>query len=223
MEMTDIERFEMYRNYKLGMEICMKMIDYDQHYAFNGTIRDIKYDFVKIDKIDHEEVRITLFSKKTFSNGIAGEKIRYDIDSKHIQHLINPHDYGGEHYNLYKSIWFEDSKVLNLELVQKLLADLYEKIKVLKLDKLFGKLVVDTCKEDFEYMEALGECFVCKGETSIRTDCKHYLCIRCWSQKCPTCKRRRYITVYDGESNYNRDDEDSDEEMIHEEEEHEQC
>lgn len=83
-------------------------------------------------------------------------------------------------------------------------------LKTMKLDKALGMLV----ENDFnDYIDG-EECCVCLNKTVTKTDCKHYLCLECWTRlikttrQCTIC-RRRDIKVDYSEVDDNDDDDGS--------------
>lgn len=163
------------------------------------TKLNAKYKFKKINKIDNIDVEVIIHSIGESQNN--HEVMYYIIRSTKI--LREFHD-EFQHYILYSSVSFDDKKVLDITLLQKLLDDLHDKIKLMKMDKIFGKLRAENCEEDFDEYIGGEECCVCYHETLTLTDCKHRVCISCWNEmfnnnlyKCPICKRN-HIMVYSG-------------------------
>lgn len=182
----------------------------------NCCINDINYTFKKIQIIDNVAVEVQITSRYWIRENY--ESMQYDIKCSNIQGMLSNYGEETEYHYLYHSSWFNhDKQSLSLFLVEKLLTDLHDKIIHMKLDRTFGIFVTESCDEDFDEYINGDECCVCYHKTVTKTDCKHHLCIGCWSSmldndllKCPMCKRK-HITVY---INHYDDDEFDDNEEV---------
>jgi len=201
MEYSTEELFDLFESKRIveSKQIFENLKRKSKFYKSTGDECDhIEYVFKKIQKIDDIKVEVTLECTHAFI-GSDYEKIRYIIKSLGIQQ-DGYDDYSD--YVLYASDWFDKKKPLDIQLVRELLNDLHDKIKDMKLDKTFGKLLTETCEEDFDDYIDGEDCCVCYHKTVTRTDCEHHLCISCWNSmfkndliKCPLCNSE-YIYVF---------------------------
>lgn len=166
---------------------------------------EFKYEFKTIQKFEKIKVRVEL--KTTFS---PEKKYRFDyqIYAKAIHNVDSE-------LSLYTSSTFS-SPELDSSSISIVLSNLHDALSKLKLNKLHGHLEIEKLNEGFNgYIES-DICSVCHEDTTTKTDCKHSLCIECWSvlnrQKsnfpCPIC-RKKYLIIY---NEFETDSDESDSE-----------
>ena len=112
-----------------------------------------------------------------------------------------------ERIHLYYYNHPENYKEFSLEHVREILDNLHETLPKLTLDKTNGVFRLGGHMEDFGTEYEKGEnCCVCLEKTTTETQCRHHLCIECWSKikpigynkHCPLC-RSNHICVYNPE------------------------
>jgi hypothetical protein len=166
-----------------------------------------EYIFKTISKIEGIQVNVLM---KTFTANnnwkhydptANNVKILYYIETSKI-HLYCTNGCW-EAITLYN--YSNEFKEFSVESVKEVLNHLHETLPKLKLDKHGGLFIIEDIIEDFGNEYQNGEdCCVCYTKTQTQTQCKHHLCLACWSQvvkttkNCPLCKNP-HISVYEEE------------------------
>jgi hypothetical protein len=192
-----------YPQHKLDMEIYpQSKLELESQYIFKRLeklrteeMNAVRYSFKNIHKIDNIEVDVSIISHSITNH--ERENMFYRIETSNIHRIDD-----GEGVMLYTSKSFYDT-TLSIEQVVLLLDDLHENIGKMKLNKYTEMFETEECCEDFDEYKKDDECCVCMEKTRTKTDCKHSLCIGCWSQLqkrcCPMCKTKNMMVWVDEE------------------------
>ena len=166
-----------------------------------------EYIFKTISKIEDIQVNVIMRTNtvdknwKHYDDTQNNTQILYFIETSNIY----IHCTTGDWETITSYNYTNQFKDFSFENVKEVLNHLHETLPKLKLDKQKGVFITQDDMEDFgnEYQNG-EECCVCYTKTETETQCRHHLCIACWShvvkttKNCPLCKNP-HISVYEEE------------------------